>query len=131
MSLVDDGSRSVAYDETLADSNEKLSVSFLRDPRVYLATERTFLAWIRTGLALMGFGFVVARFGLFMRELYATRGDAIQPPQGISLRFGTALVVLGVVLTITAVFRYVALLKRLDRGEGTPAPVASRDLTPG
>jgi putative membrane protein len=88
----------------------------LRDPRVYLATERTFLAWIRTGLALMGFGFVVARFGLFMREIEAARGT-MGTSHGLSLRFGTSLVILGVALTVAAIYRYVHLLKRLDAGE--------------
>jgi len=89
----------------------------LDDPRVYLAVERTFLAWIRTGLALMGFGFVVARFGLFLQELYVSRAPAGPAPHGVSIRFGTALVVLGAALNGTAVVRYVHLLRRLSRGE--------------
>lgn len=91
------------------------------DPRVYLAAERTFLAWIRTGLALMGFGFVVARFGLFMRELNAVRPDAL-PVRGVSMRFGTSLVILGVVLTVSAVLRHVRLLRRLAAGETLVRP---------
>ena len=94
----------------------------LDDPRVYLAVERTYLAWMRTGLALMGFGFVVARFGMFIQELHAMRGAATLPPQGISARFGTALVILGVVLTVAAVFRYVQLLRRLKRGDRLAEP---------
>jgi putative membrane protein len=92
------------------------------DPRVYLAAERTFLAWIRTGLALMGFGFVVARFGLFLRELDATRAMVEHASRGLSLRFGTALVVLGVALTVAAVYRYIRLIERLNRGEAIGAP---------
>jgi len=104
------------------DSIEKQKQLPVLDPRVYLAAERTFLAWIRTGLALMGFGFVVARFGLFLRELSAIRPEIYQPPRGISARFGTALVILGVVLTIAAVIRYTTLLARLDRGEELRRP---------
>ena len=100
-------------------------VNQLDDPRVYLAVERTFLAWIRTGLALMGFGFVVARFGLFLQELYAMRAAAAPPTHGISARFGTALVLLGVVLTIAALIRYVHLLRRLERGEKLYRPSRS------
>jgi putative membrane protein len=85
------------------------------DPNTYLAAERTFLAWIRTGLALMGFGFVVARFGLFLRELDVT-GQAPLPSHGISVKFGTGLVLLGVVLTVFAIQRYVRLLRELARG---------------
>jgi putative membrane protein len=92
------------------------------DPRVYLATERTFLAWIRTGLALMGFGFVVARFGLFMREINAAQLNTQPIRAGISVRFGTALVVLGVVFTAAAVLRYVRLLEKLNQGESLTRP---------
>src|SRR5215212_2482040 len=85
--------------------------------QVYLAAERTFLAWIRTGLSMMGFGFVVARFGLFLRELDAVHRNADVAKAGMSLRFGTALVILGVVLTAAAVWRYRRLIQRLSAGE--------------
>lgn len=74
----------------------------------------------------MGFGFVVARFGLFLKELSAVQLD-IQPMQGgISVRFGTGLVVIGVVFSVSAVVRYLRLLKRLNRGEtlAQPSPLA-------
>ena len=67
------------------------------DPRIRLAAERTLLAWIRTGLAMMGFGFVVARFALWLR---AFAGPApAEPSTGyhLSVWFGMALVLLGVV----------------------------------
>lgn len=91
-----------------------------RDPRVYFAAQRTFLAWIRTGLALMGFGFVVARFGLFLREL-ALRNSG--PPQASthtsssSLWLGTALVIVGVIVNISAVMTHVREVKQLRSGE--------------
>jgi putative membrane protein len=92
------------------------------DPRIYFAAERTLLAWVRTGLAMMGFGFVVARFGLFLRELAAARDLAHLPPAqpqhtGLSLYFGTALVVLGVVVTLLSAAAYWKTIARLDRGE--------------
>jgi putative membrane protein len=84
--------------------------------QLYLAVERTFLAWIRTGLAMMGFGFVVARFGLFLREVNVSHAHAAPLPGGVSVKFGTALVAMGVVLSGVSVVRYVRLLKRLESG---------------
>ncbi len=91
------------------------------DPRIRFAAERTLLAWLRTGLALMGFGFVVARFGLFLREL-ATTHQTQDSSHGWSLGIGTALVVLGVVLTIFAALEHWQIIGRLNRGEGYVAP---------
>lgn len=87
------------------------------DPRVYFAAERTLLAWVRTGLALMGFGFVVARFGLFLRELASVQGLPSPRPSGVSLWIGTALVMLGVVVSICAALNHRRTVLRLDRGE--------------
>ena len=77
------------------------------DPRVRFAAERTLLAWMRTGLALMGFGFVVARFGLFLREV-ASAGQALACPHapGWSLWIGTALIGLGVMVSLLASLEY-------------------------
>ncbi len=90
-----------------------------RDPRVYFAAERTFLAWIRTGLALMGFGFVVARFGLFLRELAMRNSPQSQMPghsSGPSVWLGTALVVVGVVVNVSAALIHVRQVKQLRTG---------------
>jgi putative membrane protein len=90
------------------------------DPRVYLAAERTLLAWIRTGLAMMGFGFVVARFGLFLRELQAPlRGLLVGSPHG-SLWFGTALVLMGVMVNLLAALQHTRFVHRLRMGTWSP-----------
>jgi putative membrane protein len=83
----------------------------------YLAAERTFLAWIRTGLAFMGFGFVVARFGLFLQRL-ALLDPSFKPgSQGLSIWFGTALILTGVAINGFSTLHHVRLVRQLNQGE--------------
>lgn len=86
------------------------------DLRDFLAAERTFLAWIRTGLALMGFGFVVARFGLLLREIELGQQAFPGRSHGLSLWFGTALILLGVVVSALSSRRYLRLVRALQHG---------------
>lgn len=90
------------------------------DLRDYLAAERTFLAWIRTGLALMGFGFVVARFGLFLQQVRAFQNFAPESSSGLSLWFGTALIVVGVIVDVISAWHHVRLVGELNRGAVVP-----------
>jgi putative membrane protein len=85
----------------------------------YLAAERTLLAWVRTGLALMGFGFVVARFGLFLQQIQVLRHDSTVQPYGLSLWFGTALIVAGIAVNLFSGWRHVQLVNRMNRGQVT------------
>ena len=85
-------------------------------PSDYLAAERTFLAWIRTGLALMGFGFVVARFGLFLQAVQVSQPALAGQPYGLSVWFGTALLILGVIVNIMCAWNHVRLVHELNRG---------------
>jgi len=87
----------------------------------YLALERTFLAWVRTGLALMGFGFVVARFGLFLRELQMFPQGGSASSTG-SVWFGTALILLGVVVNVLAAVRHRQLVRYRARVPCGPTP---------
>jgi uncharacterized protein (DUF302 family)/uncharacterized membrane protein YidH (DUF202 family) len=95
------------------------------DVRDYLAAERTFLAWMRTGLALMGFGFVVARFGLFLQQLRLVDRAPSGASYGVSLWFGTALIAVGVAVSLFSAWRHLGLVRELDRGESE----CSRSLT--
>jgi len=90
------------------------------DLRDALAAERTFLAWIRTGLALMGFGFVVARFGLFLQQLQVIERTPSPPAYGLSLWFGTALMLLGVLVQLLSAWHHLRLMRELARGGPVP-----------
>jgi uncharacterized protein (DUF302 family)/uncharacterized membrane protein YidH (DUF202 family) len=105
------------------DSKQKSAISD------YLAAERTLLAWIRTGLALMGFGFVVARFGLFLQQIQAVETQPTSGSLGLSLWFGTALIISGVIVSVAAGFRHLRLVRELDRGTLRPHPALLAVLT--
>jgi len=96
------------------------------DLRDYLAAERTLLAWIRTGLALMGFGFVVARFGIFLQEVQALQLHLASHPLGWSLWFGTALIVVGMLVNVYAGWHHIQLVKHLDSGATIPSRYSTR-----
>jgi inner membrane protein YidH len=82
-----------------------------------LAEERTLLAWVRTGLALMGFGFVVARFGLFLREVTMMHPGPQPRSGGLSVWFGSGLVIVGVGVNAMAALQHARRIASLDRGE--------------
>src|ERR1700730_801664 len=88
-------------------------------PRDYLAVERTFLAWIRTGLALMGLGFVLSRFGIFLQEFTLMRPTEAVRSYGLSLVFGTCLILLGVMVCMLSLSRYLRMIKDLKEGKDT------------
>jgi putative membrane protein len=107
--------------------NDQASTSARASISDHLAVERTFLAWIRTGLSLMGFGFVVARFGLFLQELQVIRPSIQARSNGLSLWFGTALILIGVVVNVLSAMHYLGLVRHLRRGEtdfGGPSTIA-------
>jgi uncharacterized protein (DUF302 family)/uncharacterized membrane protein YidH (DUF202 family) len=85
----------------------------------YLAAERTFLAWIRTGLALMAFGFVIARFGIFLQQFQTIQQTQAALHSGLSLWFGTAVIIIGVVANVFAGWHHIRLIGQLNRGVPT------------
>jgi putative membrane protein len=88
--------------------------------RTQLALDRTTLAWIRTALTMATFGFGMVGFFRSLKNDSPTP-EAIQVHQG-AIRFGVALVALGLGATILAGLSHWRALRRLRRDE---APVLS------
>ncbi len=78
------------------------------DPRFTLANERTFLAWLRTSLALMAGGVGFAALGPDDRVL--------------KLVVAVALLVTGIVCSISALQHWIACERALRTGQPLPSP---------
>jgi uncharacterized membrane protein YidH (DUF202 family) len=89
--------------------------------RTQLALDRTTLAWIRTALTMATFGFGTVGFFRSLRELSQTP-ESVQL-HASAIRFGVALVVLGVAATVLSGVAHWRALGRLRRDE---MPVLSR-----
>jgi len=83
--------------------------------RTQLALDRTTLAWIRTTLTMATFGFGMVGFFRSLREKSPT-------PQTVQLhesaiRFGTGLIILGIMATVLAGISHWLTLRRIRRNE--------------
>jgi putative membrane protein len=83
--------------------------------RIKLALDRTMLAWVRTSLAMASLGLAIVTFFRALR-LAAPTAQAARLHQG-AIRFGTALLILAVVVTIGSGLVHWSALRRLQRGE--------------
>ncbi len=83
--------------------------------RTSLALDRTMLAWIRTTLSIAGFGFGMVGFFRAL-EKQSPSVESIRLHTG-AIRFGTTLVVFGIVSTILAALSHWRSLRRIQRGE--------------
>jgi uncharacterized membrane protein YidH (DUF202 family) len=83
--------------------------------RTELALDRTTLAWIRTTLTLATFGFGTVGFFRSLREKSPTP-EAIHMHEA-AIRFGYALVILGITATVLAGISHWLTLRRLRRDE--------------
>jgi len=83
--------------------------------RTQIALDRTTLAWIRTTVAMATFGFGTVGFFRSFREKNPTL-EAVRMQQG-AIRFGVALIVLGIVATVLAGISHWFTLRRLRRNE--------------
>jgi putative membrane protein len=88
--------------------------------RTQLALDRTMLAWIRTALTMATFGFGMVGFFRSLR-IDSPTPEAIRVHEG-AIRFGVALVALGLGATVLAGLSHWRALRRLRRDE---APVLS------
>jgi putative membrane protein len=94
----------------------------------HAANERTFLAWVRTGIAIIAFGFVVEKFNLFVRTMAeANRSEnasRLQPDRftgAFSHYDGLALIVIGMVLILISLFRFIKTGRMIDDEQSHPA----------
>jgi uncharacterized membrane protein YidH (DUF202 family) len=83
--------------------------------RTQLALDRTTLAWIRTTLTMATFGFGTVGFFRSLREKSPTI-ETIHLHEN-AIRFGTALVIIGVISTLLAGISHWLTLRRLRRNE--------------
>ena len=95
--------------------------------RTELALDRTTLAWIRTTLTMASFGFGLVAFFQSLQE--TNPGEETLRLHRGAVRFGLALIVLGLVATFFASLSHWLTLRRLHRGESPvlrqwPASVA-------
>ena len=83
--------------------------------QTHLALDRTTLAWIRTTLTMATFGFGMVGFFRSLEE-QSPNATTIRVHEG-AIRFGTALVILGIVATVFSGVSHWRALWRLRRGE--------------
>jgi putative membrane protein len=82
--------------------------------RDHLANERTFLAWVRTGLAGVAFGFAIGRFAVAIRQWMQIQGR-VAPSSGLSVWFGAATMIAGVLICVAGLIRYRGRVNKLNR----------------
>ncbi len=83
--------------------------------RTQIALDRTTLAWVRTTLTMATFGFGTIGFFRSIRQANPN-SENIRMHEG-AIRFGIALVVLGIVATVLAIVSHWLTLRRLRRDE--------------
>jgi putative membrane protein len=88
--------------------------------RDHLANERTFLAWLRTGVAVVVFGFAIGRFAIAIHEFIRAGADP-QSAARMSVWFGLAAIITGIVLVLAGLRRYRRTRAQLELGKFEPA----------
>ena len=104
--------RGIAGAATASSPNDRTAMAKLR---TQVALDRTTLAWIRTTLTFATFGFGMVGFFRTLRERSAN-AESVRMHEN-AIRFGVALLVLGIVATILAGVSHWLTLRRLRRNE--------------
>jgi len=89
----------------------------LAKERSFLAAERTLMAWVRTSLSMISFGFTLVKF---FEYLATSRGPltGMFGRQWSTMTVGLAMITIGTLALIAAVFQHRQLLQQLERIEG-------------
>lgn len=88
----------------------------LAQHRTHLANERTHLAYLRTSVSLVGFGITLNRFAIYLiNNSKVTGADLSLPALRDAKHVGIAMVVLGVVVALWALFRYARASRDIER----------------
>lgn len=107
--------------ETEAKDSQPSTSSNSNLARDHLANERTFLAWIRTGIAIVVFGFALGRFAIAIRQWMELEGHGhVVPTSGLSVWFGTAAIVAGVMVCLAGLIRYRRTRDQINSGNFRP-----------
>lgn len=106
--------------EILAKDSQPLTNRNPNLARDHLANERTFLAWIRTGVAGVVFGFAIGRFAIAIRQWMQIQ-RRVASSTGLSVWFGTAAMIVGVMDSLARLVRYRRTREQIDSGNFQPA----------
>lgn len=88
-------------------------MSYLEDPRVFLATERTLLAWIRTQISILAIAFILKKFGI---------DGSLGPPEKLN-QIIVILCLTTILLSVLSFLQALISLSKLSKNE-IPGPLA-------
>jgi uncharacterized membrane protein YidH (DUF202 family) len=108
---------------SMAGSSKKPETPEAKDSRLHMANERTFLAWIRTSIGIMIFGFVIERFAVPSGSMPPAGTEAPAGEAGHLVILGICLVLLGVLASLLATYRFIRIQRQILAGTYRPSVV--------
>lgn len=91
--------------------------------RTVMALERTLMGWIRTSLSLISFGFTIFKF---LEALH--KGGSTTVRENAPRNLGLALILLGMVTLILAIFQFRNAMKTVQAFSDTKVPVSLSEI---